>query len=86
MACGTPVVASQVGGLAYLVHDGETGFTVPTSDPTALADRLMTLMKDTELRERLGRQAAEFARGYGWNIIAPRLVNVYETLQNGSFQ
>lgn len=80
MACGTPVVASQVGGLAYLVQDGETGFTVPTSDPSALAERLMTLMKDTDLRERLGRQAANFAREYGWNIIAGRLVNVYEDL------
>jgi D-inositol-3-phosphate glycosyltransferase len=80
MACGTPVVASQVGGLAFLVQDGETGFTVPTSDPSALADRLATLMNDAGLREQLGRNAAEFARGYGWNIIARRLVNVYEEL------
>jgi D-inositol-3-phosphate glycosyltransferase len=84
MACGTPVVASHVGGLAYLVQDGETGFTVPSSDPSALADRLMTLIKDTELRERLGRQAADFARQYGWNIIARRLVNIYELLITNS--
>jgi len=80
MACGTPVVASQVGGLAYLVQDGETGFTVPTSDPSALADRLMVLIEDHELSQRLGRQAAEFAKEYSWNIIARRIVSVYEDL------
>ena len=43
MACGTPVVASQVGGLAFLVQDGETGFTVPVDEPEALAWRTETL-------------------------------------------
>ena len=38
MACGTPVVASQVGGLAFLVQDGVTGFTVPVDDPQALGE------------------------------------------------
>ncbi len=35
MACGTPVIASRVGGLAHLVKDGETGFFVPAQDPEA---------------------------------------------------
>ncbi|OGO78182.1 MAG: glycosyl transferase, partial [Chloroflexi bacterium RIFOXYD12_FULL_57_15] len=38
MACGTPVIASQVGGLAFLVRDGETGYHVPEGDPSALCD------------------------------------------------
>jgi D-inositol-3-phosphate glycosyltransferase len=38
MACGTPVIASEVGGLAFLVQDGETGFHVPNQEPEALAD------------------------------------------------
>jgi D-inositol-3-phosphate glycosyltransferase len=41
MACGTPVVASQVGGLAFLVRDGETGFVVPGNDVQMLAKRLV---------------------------------------------
>jgi D-inositol-3-phosphate glycosyltransferase len=84
MACGTPVVASQIGGLAYLVQDGETGFTVPTNDPAGLADRLIALIADPELRQRLGKQAAEFAKEYGWNIIARRIVSVYEDLLDDS--
>ena len=50
MACGTPVVASQVGGLAFLVQDGVTGYTVPVDDPQALADRLTLLIQDPALR------------------------------------
>ena len=78
MACGTPVVASQVGGLAFLIRDGETGFTFPVDDPQALADRLITLLRDAELRRRMGEQAARFARDYGWERIATRVLSVYQ--------
>jgi D-inositol-3-phosphate glycosyltransferase len=78
MACGTPVVASQVGGLAFLVQDGETGFTVPVDEPKALADRLSMLVQDMSLRERMGKQAATFAREYGWEKIAERIVRLYD--------
>jgi len=82
MACGTPVVASQVGGLAFLVQDGITGYTVPTSDPRALADRLQTLIKDPDLRDNMGKQAAEFARNFSWQIIAERISSLYlETIK-----
>jgi D-inositol-3-phosphate glycosyltransferase len=78
MACGTPVVASQVGGLAFLVQDGMTGFTVPVDDPQALADCLIQLIQDEGLRARMGRQAAAFAHDYRWEVIAGRILKVYE--------
>jgi len=77
MACGTPVVASQVGGLAFLVQHGVTGYTVPVDEPRALADCLKELIKNRGLREKMGQQAAEFARQYGWNVIARRIEEVY---------
>ncbi len=80
MACGTPVVASQVGGLAYLVQDGVTGFTVPVDEPEALADRLALILGDVDLRARLGRQAAELAQEYAWEKIARRIMDVYESV------
>jgi D-inositol-3-phosphate glycosyltransferase len=80
MACGTPVVASQVGGLAFLVQDGETGFTVPADDPLALADRLEMLIEAPELQRRMGQRAAEFARAYAWEKIAAKVISVYEGL------
>jgi len=78
MACGTPVIASEVGGLAYLVRDGETGFHVPDRDPQALACAIARLAQDPTLRERLGRQAHEYARQYSWRVIADRIVALYE--------
>jgi len=77
MACGTPVVASQVGGLAFLIEDGETGYTVPADDPRALADQLEKIITSPDLCERLAVQAAEIAQGYGWEKIAARIVDLY---------
>ncbi len=77
MACGTPVVASQVGGLAFLVQHGVTGFHVPDGDPEALADCLMRLVADPSLRRELGARGADYARGYSWEIIADRIVELY---------
>ena len=77
MACGTPVVASQVGGLAFLVRDGITGYTVPVDEPQALADRLTMLMQDSALRHKLGEQALQEARQYAWENIAARIIELY---------
>ncbi len=78
MACGTPVVASQVGGLAYLVQDEVTGYTVPASDVDALADRLSRLINDNDLRNRLGEQASRLAEDFNWDIIAKQILNLYQ--------
>ena len=80
MACGTPVIASQVGGLAFLVQDGITGYVVPGGDPAALAKTLTRLIQQPDLRALLGRQAAEYASWYSWDKIAARIKNVYDEL------
>ncbi len=80
LACGTPVVASQVGGLAYLVQDGLTGYTVPVDEPEILADRLENLLGDADLRARMGQQAVIAASDYAWERIASRLLAVYAEL------
>jgi D-inositol-3-phosphate glycosyltransferase len=82
MACGTPVVASQVGGLAFLVQDGVTGYTVPVGDPEALCTHLQSLLNDRELRHKMGEQAVATAREYAWEKIASQMIQLYqETLQ-----
>lgn len=80
MACGTPVVASQVGGLAYLVQDGVTGYTVPVDEPVELANRLTVLLQDTQLRTQMGKHAEQLAQDYAWEKIAARLIEVYDSL------
>jgi D-inositol-3-phosphate glycosyltransferase len=80
MACGTPVVASQVGGLAFLVQDGVTGFVVPDGDPLVLADRLSRLILEPGLSQKLGDQAAICAQDYAWPKITARILSIYKSL------
>jgi D-inositol-3-phosphate glycosyltransferase len=82
MACGTPVVASQVGGLAYLVKDGVTGYTVPVGDPHELCEHLRDLIEDRTLRKQMGEQAARFALQYAWEEIAGKIVELYKEVSN----
>lgn len=80
MAMGVPVIASEVGGLAHLVRDGETGYHVPSRDPRALAERIFTLLRENEVRERFGRQAAAVARQYTWPNIVDEVQAIYDSL------
>jgi D-inositol-3-phosphate glycosyltransferase len=84
MACGTPVIASQVGGLAYLVQDGVTGYHVPDGDDEILCEKLTALLGDPSLRRRLGRNAAEYAQNYAWEKIANQIVGVYTDVINST--
>jgi glycosyltransferase involved in cell wall biosynthesis len=62
MACGTPVVATRVGGIPELVVDGETGWLVPADDPSALADVLAGLGNE-RATAAMGARAREWVRG-----------------------
>lgn len=84
MACGTPVIATQVGGLAFLVQDGVTGFHIPVDDPVALGERLITILDDHELRVQMSQQAVEIAHNYAWEKIAASMNTLYQdVLENG---
>ena len=83
MACGTPVIASEVGGLAFLVKDGETGFHVKDQDGGALAGKLSLILDDPPLQDKLGRQARTYAQGFSWSRIADQLMVVFENVTSG---
>ena len=61
MACGVPVVATDVGAVAEVVDDGVTGFVVPPLRPQALADATLRLLGDPDLRARMSLAAREQA-------------------------
>ncbi len=80
MSCGTPVIASEVGGLAYLIRDGETGFHVPVREPDALAARIRSLLNNPSLRARMSQAAFDAAQGYAWTHIADQLLAIFTRL------
>jgi D-inositol-3-phosphate glycosyltransferase len=78
MACGTPVVASRVGGLSATVRDGETGYLVGRQSPQPFAERVAALLADEELRQSFGRTASEAVTGFGWGRIADSIERLYD--------
>lgn len=81
MACGTPVVATRVGGLATLVRDSETGYLVPWRDPQLFGERIQYLLTNPSLRRRLGRNAREHALLFGWQASADSMLGIYERVR-----
>ena len=79
-ACGTPVVASDVGGLRTLVDHGRTGLRVPGRDPDDFAEAVERIIGDPTFAERLSDRAAEAATAYTWTSMAARLRRVYADL------
>jgi glycosyltransferase involved in cell wall biosynthesis len=80
MACGVPVVASGVGGLAESVVDGVTGIHVPPRSPQAIAAAIRSLVDDEPLRRAMGAAGARRALRFGWDRIATDTLAVLRQL------
>ena len=76
-ACGTPVVASRVGGLVTAVADGVTGLLVDGHDPRDYAETFGRLLRDEQLRADLGAKAVTHAAAFGWDVTAERTLETY---------
>jgi starch synthase len=83
MACGTPVVASAVGGIPEVVDDGRTGLLVQAGDDfeADLARAMDTVLGDPAAARRMGEAGRERAVGeFGWDAVARRTVRLYEEI------
>jgi D-inositol-3-phosphate glycosyltransferase len=76
-ACGVPVVAARVGGLAYAVADGESGFLVTGWDAVAYAEAMRRVLTDLDLAGRLRSGAITFSERFSWPATADRLLELY---------
>jgi glycosyltransferase involved in cell wall biosynthesis len=76
---GTPVIASDIGGLGELVRSGEDGLLVPPGDVPALADAIIRLLRDVPLQEKMRAAAVERCQqDLNWSNIAAQTVQIYE--------
>ncbi len=77
LACGTPVVASDIPGYRAVVERTGGGDTFPAGDEAGLASALQKMLSDGERREALARRGLEGVREFSWEKLAPRLESVY---------
>jgi glycosyltransferase involved in cell wall biosynthesis len=78
MACGTPTIATRVGGMHHVVDDGVTGYLVPPSDPETLGERLRRLLADPDLAARMGAAARRRIEDlFTWDHVASRCLEAY---------
>ena len=84
MACGTPVVASRVGGLAVTVRDSETGYLIPWRCPEPFAERIELLLDNEQLRRAFGQQARAAVERYRWANVAEAIAAIYDEVIEGA--
>lgn len=78
MACGTPVIGADVGGIRYTITEGETGHLVPPNDPDALAEILARILSDPRHRHALALQGLRRAREkFSWSKVACSVEDLY---------
>ncbi len=80
MASGMPVITSRTCGMQDIVEDGVNGFLARPRDTEALAEKLRMLLKDAQLRARLGQAAQSKARELEWSRVAVMLVEMFSRM------
>jgi phosphatidylinositol alpha-mannosyltransferase len=81
LAAGAPIVASDLDAFASVLQGGAAGVLVPRGDSNALARALCELLADPERRAELSARGATVAAAYDWQVVARRVLAVYETVR-----
>lgn len=84
MACGVPVVSTNVGGVPFVLRDGVTGLLVDAGDPAAMARAVQRLLGDAALAARIRAAAIEDVQQYGWASVRQRWIDVYASAHAGA--
>jgi len=81
MASGKALIGTNIGGIPAIIDDGVTGILVPPKDAKSIADSIIKLIRNQQMRKQMGTRAQErVEREFSWNIIAARTINVYESV------
>jgi len=84
MSASKPVVASDIEGFRGVMTHGEQGLLVPKKDSNAMAEALGMLVRDPELRRKLGGNGNRLAEEYRWEVVAGRVEAYYKTCLKAS--
>lgn len=84
MACGLPVVGSNVGGIPEMVRDGENGLLVTPGNASALSDAIITLLTNMQLIRNYSVNALQTAEKYSWENNIEKMIDLYEGIVQGT--
>ena len=80
MACGVPIVASKVGGIPEVIQNGKNGLLVPPRDSNELANAIIYLLENEDVREKMGKNGRKKVEGYSWERVAKETEDVYNSV------
>ena len=79
MAAGVPVIGNRVGGIPDIIKDGETGLLARPKDPGDLAEKIICLLREKNLRERLVKNGLDYVKeNFSWDNLAERFGTIYQ--------
>lgn len=79
MACGTPVIGSAIGGIKDIIKDGETGLLVKPENSEDISNRIIEILSDELLRQRLSGQGVKLVKErFSWDIVVKQFIGIYE--------
>ena len=81
MACGTPVVATRVGGLSTVIQHGHTGYLKSWRCPEAFANSIEMIISSEDLQDSMGKAARRRAEAMSWERVAAGIADVYRSVQ-----
>jgi glycosyltransferase involved in cell wall biosynthesis len=82
MACGTPVIASSIGGITDIITDGWNGLLAEQKKPLDIADKITKLLSDERTRQRLSENGLQrIKERFSWEVVVDRFVETYEQLR-----
>jgi len=84
MACGKAIVASNVGGIPYLIEDGVNGYLIKPGDAQALADKITFLLENGELLFNMSKESLDKVQEFRWERIIDETCKIYSTIVNTS--
>ena len=77
MAAGKPIVATQIGGIPYVVEENVNSRLVPFGDVNAFSENIRDILRDTSFRNQMGKESKRLSYNYSWNTIVLKVLDIY---------